>query len=139
MSFIIPDLRFEQSFMKQLDIYAGNKRESKKPSAFNKRNYIEIATLTDKELDNINDDIDLKEQKELLKPLNPITPSIILYAIIKDQIIMPLLQGFLWTGILLSIRPVLQLVVKNGQTVGGYISNLLGINQLNQRRRVIVG
>ncbi|KAL6450315.1 hypothetical protein SBY92_002249 [Candida maltosa Xu316] len=85
----------------------------------------------------MNQQLDDEEEEELYKPLNPITPSIIIYAIIKDQILMPLLQGFLWTGLLISVRPFLGLIVKNGQNAGHWVSNLLGLNKLTPRRRTL--
>ncbi|EMG45847.1 hypothetical protein G210_3927 [Candida maltosa Xu316] len=136
MSLPIPDLRFEQSFMRSLNKYAGNHQ----PSAelpLGSKTYSHVATLTDADLQLMNQQLDDEEEEELYKPLNPITPSIIIYAIIKDQILMPLLQGFLWTGLLISVRPFLGLIVKNGQNAGHWVSNLLGLNKLTPRRRTL--
>ena len=131
----IPDLRFEESFLKQLNKYAGNQtQQQKQPNKleFLKKKHSQLATLTDEDLKLLNEELDEEEQNELIKPLNPITPSVVIYAIIKDQILMPLLQGFLWTGVLISIRPFLRIVVRNGQYAGHWLSNLLGVNQLTR-------
>lgn len=137
MSFTIPDLRFEQSFMRQLNTYAGNKDLDGKHSAFNKKNYNPLPQLTDGELELLNENLD-KEEEEYLeepKPLKPITPRIVIFAIIKDQIVLPLLQGFFLTGFLMSLRPLLGLLVKNGQHAGTWVANLLGLNRLTPTTR----
>ncbi|RCK55619.1 hypothetical protein Cantr_05910 [Candida viswanathii] len=130
----IPDLRFEQSFMRQLNKYAGNTPQDNQPEKFSflRKRHNELASLTDEDLKLLNEELDEEEQEELLKPLNPITPSVVIYAILKDQILMPLLQGFLWTGILISVRPFLKIVVRNGQHAGHWVSNMLGLNQLTK-------
>ncbi|KAI5965947.1 uncharacterized protein KGF55_001311 [Candida pseudojiufengensis] len=136
MSYTIPDLRFEQGFMRQLNNYAGNKQEKKKHSLFIKKNYDPIPQISDAELKKLNQNLDEEEEDYLEKPepLFPITPNIVIYALIKDQIIMPLLQGFFWTGLLISIRPFLGLIVKQGQYAGHWASSLLGLNRLAQPR-----
>ncbi|ODV76992.1 uncharacterized protein CANTADRAFT_32402, partial [Suhomyces tanzawaensis NRRL Y-17324] len=119
MDFKIPDLRFEQTFIKQLNSYAG-------------RDTQDVATLSEEELKLVNSDLDKKEieARDSLTPLEPITPSIVIYAIIKDQILMPLLQGFLWSGFLLSVSPILAGVVAHGQRTGTWVANLVGLNRL---------
>lgn len=143
MSLPIPDLRFEQSFISQLNKYAGNKQpDQKKLQPLSSKKYNHIATLTDDDLKLMNEELDIEEEEEIdnytdkpqPKPLAPITPSIVIYAIIKDQMLMPLLQGFLWTGVLLCVRPLLKLVVRNGQYAGHWVSNLLGLNRLATSR-----
>ncbi|KAK6200991.1 serine-rich protein [Scheffersomyces amazonensis] len=109
----IPDLRFEQTFMRQLNGYAQTGPSRSSP-------------LSDAELQAANVDID-EEVDE--KPIGVITPSIVLYAIFKDQILMPLVQGFLWTGFLLSVRPILNIIVRQGQLSGIWLSNLMGLNR----------
>ena len=143
MSLPIPDLRFEQSFISQLNKYAGNKQpDQQKLQPLSSKKYNHIATLTDDDLKLMNEELDIEEEEEIdnytdkpqPKPLAPITPSIVIYAIIKDQMLMPLLQGFLWTGVLLCVRPLLKLVVRNGQYAGHWVSNLLGLNRLATSR-----
>ncbi|KAI5958573.1 hypothetical protein KGF57_002418 [Candida theae] len=136
MSYTIPDLRFEQSFMRQLNAYAGNKELDGRHSALNPKNYNPLPKLTDGELELLNENVD-KEEEEYLEdpePLKPITPRIVIFAIVKDQIVLPLLQGFFITGFLISVRPILALLVKNGQHAGTWVSNLLGLNRLTTNR-----
>ncbi|KAI5964962.1 hypothetical protein CANMA_003472 [Candida margitis] len=137
MSYTIPDLRFEQSFMRQLNTYAGNKDLDNKHSLFNKKNNNPLPKLTDGELQLLNENLD-KEEEEYLedpKPLQPITPRVVIFAIIKDQIVLPLLQGFFLTGFLMSVRPLLALLVRNGQQAGHWVSNLVGLNRLTPTTR----
>ncbi|KHC34230.1 hypothetical protein MGQ_03773 [Candida albicans P76067] len=100
MSLPIPDLRFEQSFISQLNKYAGNKQpDQQKLQPLSSKKYNHIATLTDDDLKLLNEELDIEEEEEIdnytdkpqPKPLAPITPSIVIYAIIKDQMLMPLL------------------------------------------------
>ncbi|KAF3992109.1 hypothetical protein FT663_02426 [Candidozyma haemuli var. vulneris] len=108
----IPDLRFEQSFLRSLHAYAG----------------AEVAPLSDKELENVDDE-DAEDKVSDLKPIGPITPGIVIFAVIKDQILMPLIQGFMWSGFLLTVRPMLRLVVASGQATGLWLYRLLGLDQ----------
>lgn len=112
----IPDLRFEQSFLKSLDNYAA-------------QNQFKKSSITNSELDLLDiDGVESTNDDQLnLAPIVPITPGIVTYAIIKDQIFMPLLQGFLWSGVLLCIRPFLGLVIANGQRWGTWVANAVGI------------
>lgn len=112
--YTLPDMRFEQSFMKTLRTYAVNSSKGES-----------IAPGDEKAVEQL-------EQREVNSPIEPITPGIVTYAIVKDQILMPLLQGFLWTGILIMSKPVLRLVVQQGQKCGVYLSTILGMNQLGK-------
>lgn len=135
MSFTLPDLRFEQTFYKQLLANAGKK-------------YPEGNSLSDKELKLLSKKIDEEEerirdsgdthhhpgsQNNQLQPIEPITPWIVIYTIIKDQMFFPLLQGFLWTGVLISLRPLMRLAVKQGQHAGTWVANLVGLNAIHRR------
>lgn len=135
MSIHIPDLRFEQSFMKNLYAYAGHKFPS--PQELHRNQ------VTDSEIERLHDGIDEEEMKirntdhlpeDTLPPL-PVT--VILYAIIKDQILMPLMQGFLWTGLLISIRPFLKALTLQGKRSGIWVSNALGLNRIRHRRTYV--
>lgn len=118
----IPDLRFEQSFLKSLDRYA-DQAQSKKSAISN----AELKLL------DIDDDKSVTNEAELA-PIAPITPGIVMYAILKDQIFMPLLQGFLWSGLLLCVRPFLGMIVANGQRWGTWVANGIGISPRRVRR-----
>lgn len=125
-NFTLPDLRFEQTFMKSLYGYSGQSKKEPNPSTH--------SYLTDEELNLLNEEADAEE---IDIRDNAITPSIIAYAIVKDQIIIPLIQGFLWTGFLISVAPVLRIIVRNGQVAGRRFYNLVGLGNLtsfNRRR-----
>lgn len=128
----LPDLRFEQSFMRSLHAYAHKSYSSRNTKKLKKHD------ITEEELKLLNQELDDKEQEQLeseeLTPLQPITPGIIIYAVVKDQIIMPLLQGFLWAGILITSKPVLQALVFQGQKCGVWVSTILGLNRLTKPR-----
>ena len=60
MSLPIPDLRFEQSFISQLNKYAGNKQpDQKKLQPLSSKKYNHIATLTDDDLKLMNEELDI--------------------------------------------------------------------------------
>ncbi|CUM54462.1 unnamed protein product [Debaryomyces tyrocola] len=128
--FTLPDLRFEESFLRTLYSYAGYQTPA--PEAENS------AALTEKELNLLSGKIDDQEQQIIespsgpsgVRPIGPISPSIIAYAVFKDQILMPLIQGFLWTGFLISVRPFLGIIVQQGQRCGLWLSNTLGLNRI---------
>lgn len=123
--FTLPDLRFEESFLKTLYSYAGY--EAPAADATNS------PALTEKELHLLSDKIDEQEQQILQskpRPIGPISPSIIAYAVFKDQVLMPLIQGFLWTGFLISVGPFLGLIVQEGKRCGLWLSNTLGLNRI---------
>ncbi|CAH2353285.1 hypothetical protein CLIB1423_10S01508 [[Candida] railenensis] len=112
MSLPIPDLRFEQSFLRSLDGYAGKRSDG---------------GLSEKELQALESgDPDALAPA----PLNPVTPGIVVYAVLKDQIIMPLVQGFIWAGILLSWRPVRVGIIRYGQRSGEYLFNMIGLGKM---------
>lgn len=121
----LPDLRFEETFLKSLYSEAGQ----------NEKDPEELAAggLSDKQLRKYNKKLDTMEEKEL-HPITPITPSIVMYVILKDQIIKPLLQGFLWSGLLILSRPLLSMVVLGGQRCGIWVSNMVGLNKLAVHR-----
>lgn len=118
----IPDLRFEQSFMRSLNKYA--EADAAKKSRLSTQELQLLDTAPE-----LSEDGDVVESgSDPLAPLAPITPGIVIYAIFKDQILMPLIQGFLWSGLLLCVRPFLGLVVANGQRWGTWVANGLGLH-----------
>ncbi|CUM52601.1 uncharacterized protein AC631_00638 [Debaryomyces fabryi] len=128
--FTLPDLRFEESFLKTLYSYAGYQNPAVEDPI--------SPALTEKELNLLSTNVDKQEQQILespsgpsgLRPIGPISPSIIAYAVFKDQILMPLIQGFLWTGFLISVRPFLGIIVQQGQRCGLWLANTLGLNRI---------
>lgn len=123
----LPDLRFEQTFMKALNTYATNSSKTKPLTEE------VLQSKNENELEILNQELDIQEQQEITGPLAPITPGIVTYAIIKDQVIMPLIQGFVFTAVMILSRPFLQQVVLNGQRFGGYLATILGVNQFTRR------
>ncbi|EGV64745.1 hypothetical protein PSN45_005090 [Yamadazyma tenuis] len=124
----LPDLRFENTFMKSLRTYAAESAKTP-PQAVP-----ELALRTESEIDLLNEQLDLDEQSQIDQPLPPITPAIVAYAIIKDQILMPLLQGILYSGLILVSKPYLRLVVLQGQKFGSYLATILGVHQFTRPR-----
>ncbi|CUM62727.1 uncharacterized protein PRCAT00000284001 [Priceomyces carsonii] len=114
------DLRFEQSFMKSLYATAGLNNE---------RILVPDSSLTDEELQAAISNIDLEEEKLLstsgLVPLPQITPSIIAYTVIKDQIIQPLIFGFLWSGFLIMLVPFKGYFYMKGRLFGEYLFSFM--------------
>ncbi|ODV61762.1 uncharacterized protein ASCRUDRAFT_19942, partial [Ascoidea rubescens DSM 1968] len=102
-AFPIPDLRFEHSFRNALNKYAA--AEAAKKAKIQKQN------LSLQAADNI-------------EPIPVITPSIILYAIVKDQMLMPLVQGFAMAMLLLSVKPWLVAITNHGKKWGISVKNL---------------
>lgn len=97
----IPDLRFESSFYRAL--------QSKAKSSDAKA----AATSTDS-----------------AEPIvDTITPGIILQVILKDVVIVPLIQGILWTSVLLVAKPWLLYVAQNGRDYGVRLFKSMGFQQ----------
>lgn len=160
----IPDLRFEQSFTRALKSYASSSKQDVHKHTHSSKlsgNQPSNPGLTESDLKLLNQELDKAEEEEIdnynadinrkndtgtndkdnqshsnqLSPIEPITPGIVIYAILKDQIFMPLLQGFLWTGLLISIRPILGIITYQGQTCGTWLANALGLNRINKYHR----
>ena len=104
----IPDVRFAESFNKSLSEEAEKQR-----------------TLRLKE-QGVNDAAILELQK---KEPAEVTKYIVWKVILKDIIVMPLVQGIMYTSILIVIRPWLSGVITNGRKFGTFIYNtVLGKN-----------
>lgn len=61
----------------------------------------------------------------LPKPIGVITPSIVTYAVIKDIVVRPLVEGFSWALLLLLARPALAVVRAHGHSVGLWAAGLV--------------
>ncbi|GMF55414.1 unnamed protein product [[Candida] boidinii] len=103
----IPDLRFEESFRRAL--------------LANAKSYCEAEKL---ELQKLR----LSDDDEIIEPIPIITPGIVIYTVLKDQLFMPFIQGFASALILLKLRPYLAIVQNHGRRVG--ISIVNGIKSL---------
>ncbi|SCU97742.1 LADA_0H07998g1_1 [Lachancea dasiensis] len=63
-----------------------------------------------------------------------LTASVICKVVLRDVIIMPLVQGMLWTGILIAMKPWLRFMVRQGQLCGHQLYSLiLGKNLIPKR------
>lgn len=111
----IPDLRFENSFLRTLQGYA-DKEQTKKN------------TLTNAELQ-LSEDPDAVPSAPVERPIAPITPGIVVYAVIKDIVLRPLVEGFLWALTLLLLRPVLRAVAAHGQQTGLWLASMVGLGR----------
>lgn len=116
----IPDLRFENSFLKTLQGYADKAQVQK-------------STLTDAELRLL--DLLLAREHDLPDaPIAPVTPAIVIYAVIKDIVLRPLVEGFVWAGILILFKPTMRLVLAHGMRTGTYLASLVGLNNGYMKR-----
>lgn len=62
--------------------------------------------------------------KEVDEPLQvPITPMLVIFTVIKDQILMPFIQGFAMTSVVFLCRPILYKVFDNGRRLGIRVFN----------------
>lgn len=117
---VIPDLRFEQVFRKSLSNYADKANESRR-------------VISSKELDKYaSEDGDGSEaQAPSLEnrppPIEPSSPSIVAYAVIRDIMLRPLVEGFLWALICILARPTLRLITRQGFRVGKLFASLFGV------------
>ncbi|GEQ70783.1 hypothetical protein JCM33374_g4462 [Metschnikowia sp. JCM 33374] len=110
----IPDLRFENSFLRSLQRYAD--------SSAGKND----GPITDSELQLLDEQNTSLGEPEELKPVGPITPSIVTYAVIKDIILRPLIEGFSWAMIVILFRPTLGLITAQGHRAGTWLATVLG-------------
>ncbi|CDR36977.1 CYFA0S01e06040g1_1 [Cyberlindnera fabianii] len=108
----LPDLRFDSSFRRSLHAKA---QLSKPTTALKSKDDSESTTTPDEPL--------------------PITPLIVIQVVLKDVILMPLIQGIAWSSILLLAKPWLAAVARHGRQVGIQLYNSLGFN-FNPRRLV---
>lgn len=84
MNAAIPDLRYEESFLKKIDAYSDNSRS-------------------------------LPWRQRAIQ----------VYAIAKELVLMPFLQGLLWLSILILSKPALALLTRNGQATALYVKKAL--------------
>ncbi|CCE62603.1 hypothetical protein TPHA_0C04520 [Tetrapisispora phaffii CBS 4417] len=100
----VPDVRLEQSFNNALQKEAEKQR---------------VAKLKKEGLD---DSKILQIQKN--EPAT-VTKYIVWKVILRDMILMPFIQGALFTGLLMAVKPWLRGVVGNGRRFGSYIYKLV--------------
>lgn len=124
----IKDMRFEQSFLDSLQKYANQsaERSSKKKK--------KLSSVRSKDPSEYPDDLlDEEIEENGLAPLEPITPSIIIFAIIKDVILIPFIGSFVWKSVLLLAKPTLRLITELGYRCGLWLSGQLGLRRLPLR------
>ncbi len=108
----IPDLRFSNSYIKAVQLHANSIAIAKQKKYQNSTNIEDESKLTIDEFGN-----------------GPITFYSVLVVTLRDQIMMPFLQGFFWAGTLLAIGPVLRAVVRNGIRTGTHLRNFIGLGR----------
>lgn len=57
-----------------------------------------------------------------------ISTLVVLYAVIKDHVVLPLVLGFLWTSILMLAGPLLFQLTHHGQRCGLWLARVLHLN-----------
>ncbi|CUS23560.1 LAQU0S10e03202g1_1 [Lachancea quebecensis] len=101
---VVPDLRFEQTFQKAL------RREANKNQKASSQGHITADT------DSV------------------ISASVICKVVLRDVLLMPFLQGILWTSALIALKPWLRMVMVHGRLVGRRIYELVLGKDLVRKR-----
>lgn len=111
----VPDTRFEHTFRRALNREAENQRTSQ----WKKMGVVDPLVVN-----------------QLQKNEPPkISSYVVCKVVARDVILMPLLQGVLWTSILIMVRPWLRGVVQNGRKIGSYIyRTVLGTDLIKKKR-----
>lgn len=101
--------------------------------AYSRNPAVPVTELSDRQIRTLNREIDEKENEEVNTPLPMITPFAVIYAVIKDQMMMPFVQGLIWTSILILARPALDVVARNGYKVGVLVASMIGVSPSGTR------
>ena len=115
----IPDLRFEQSLLKSLQVYA-NAGAQAKAQHWKTKKPAETAKVVAP--------VAAPGAVEPA-PLAPITPGIVIYAIIKDVMFRPLIEGFLWATVVILASPSLRFITAQGYKCGLWFGRLIGLKR----------
>lgn len=112
----VPDTRFEQTFRRALTREA----EKQRATQWHKMG------------------VDPAMISELQKVQPPqISKIVVCKVVVRDIVLMPLVQGLLWTGILIAVKPWLKNVVSHGRKLGSSIYRLvLGTDLVRPGKRV---
>ena len=102
----VPDLRFEQSFLARLRIAANRKAQKQRSKHLGLR----------------EDGSEPLEKDKDPSTGAPITLSTVISTITKDQVLLPLAQGFLFALMRITVFPWIRWVFGFGRSVGGSIS-----------------
>ncbi|QLQ80533.1 hypothetical protein HG537_0D05340 [Torulaspora globosa] len=116
-SYSVPDTRFEQTFRKALVREA----ERERASQWRKMGIVDPVVIS---------------QLQKVQPVE-ISKVVVCKVVIRDVIVMPLVQGLLWTSILIFMRPWLRQMVYQGRKLGSSIYKLvLGIDLVKAKKRM---
>ncbi|AMD20657.1 HDL087Cp [Eremothecium sinecaudum] len=107
---VIPDVRVEQNFRKSVFAAARKEHETKvKPLRGSE------AQIDDSEVG--------------------ITISAVVKVVFKDVLLLPLLQGMMWTGLMIAMKPWLRACGRNGYLLGRYIYDTITGRHLLKKMR----
>lgn len=113
----VPDTRFEQTFRRALT------REAEKHRAAQWRKM------------GVVDPVLINELQKAQPP--SISKLVVCKVVLRDVIFMPLVQGLLWTGVLIAMKPWLKNAVAHGRRLGSSIYRLvLGTDLVKPKRRI---
>lgn len=124
-------MRFEQTFLKSLQNYANIAQKSTKSSSKSSKsapNSIESAAVDVARHKRTNGEV-LNAETEELPALAPITPGIVIYAVLRDVVLRPLVDGFTWAMILILAKPTLRFVTAQGYQCGVWFSKMIGLRE----------
>lgn len=112
----VPDTRFEQTFKRALNQEAERQRifEWKKMG--------------------VMDPLVINQLQKNQPP--KVSGYVVCKVVARDVILMPLVQGVLWTSLLIMMRPWLGSVVRNGRKLGIFIYRTVLGTDLIKRKRV---
>lgn len=111
----VPDTRFEYTFRRALNREAERQR-----------------TLQWKKVGVVDPLVINQLQKN--QPAK-VSSYVVCKVVVRDVILMPFVQGVLWTGLLITMRPWLRKMVQNGRKVGTFIyRTVLGTDLIKKKR-----
>ncbi|EDO15400.1 hypothetical protein Kpol_1063p10 [Vanderwaltozyma polyspora DSM 70294] len=114
-NFPVPDVRFEETFNRAINKEAEKQREYS----------LKKKGLTTDEISKIKEN----EAPE-------VTTYIVWKVIVRDMLIMPFIQGIMFSGLLIILKPWLRSVVGNGRRFGTFIYNtVLGKNLTKTKKQ----
>ncbi|QLL32274.1 hypothetical protein HG536_0C04430 [Torulaspora globosa] len=116
-SYAVPDTRFEQTFRRAL----AREAERERASQWKKMGIVDPVVIS---------------QLQKVQPPK-ISKLVVCKVVVRDVILMPLVQGLLWTSILIFMKPWLRQVVYQGRRLGSSIYKLvLGTDLVKAKKRI---
>lgn len=117
VNYAVPDTRFEQTFMRALMKEA----EKQRASEWKKMGIVDPPVIN---------------QLQKVQPPS-ISKLVVCKVVVRDVIVMPLLQGLIWTGLLIAMKPWLKYMVYQGRKMGSSIyRTVLGIDLVKAKKRI---